>query len=83
MGKRRAGSQTGISLEYLWRRGRYEYYCIIVKHEALMEYERNIFLFLEKFCIATLALGLRPRQGLARVRAKREAWESHIMLLGV
>ncbi len=26
---------------------------------------------------ATLALGSRPRQGLARVLAKREAWESH------
>jgi hypothetical protein len=30
--------------------------------------------------IVTLALGLRPRQGLARVRAKREAQESHLML---
>jgi hypothetical protein len=28
-------------------------------------------------------LGLQPRQGLARVRAKREAWESHFMLLRV
>jgi hypothetical protein len=25
--------------------------------------------------VATLALGLWPRQGLARVRAKREAWK--------
>jgi hypothetical protein len=32
---------------------------------------------------ATLALGLLPRQGLARVRAKREARESHLMFLGV
>jgi len=24
-------------------------------------------------CVATLALGLQPRQGLARLRAKREA----------
>jgi hypothetical protein len=30
--------------------------------------------------VATLALGSQPRQGLARVRAKREARESHLML---
>jgi hypothetical protein len=29
--------------------------------------------------VATLALGSRPRQGLARLWAKREAWESHLM----
>jgi hypothetical protein len=28
--------------EYLGRRGRDEEHCIIVKHGALMEYERNI-----------------------------------------
>ncbi len=33
-----------------------------------------------KLILATLALGSRPRQGLARLRAKREAWESHHML---
>jgi hypothetical protein len=33
--------------------------------------------------VATLALGSRPRQGLARVQAKREARESHLMLPGV
>ncbi len=33
--------------------------------------------------VATLALGLRPRQGLARARAKRETWESRLMLPGV
>jgi hypothetical protein len=33
--------------------------------------------------VATLALGLWPRQGFARVRAKKEARESHLMLLGV
>jgi len=30
-----------------------------------------------------LALGSRPRQGLAKVWAKYEAWESHFMLMGV
>jgi hypothetical protein len=33
--------------------------------------------------VATLALGLQPRQGLARVQAKRETWELHFMLPGV
>jgi hypothetical protein len=29
--------------------------------------------------VATLALGSQPRQGLVRLRAKREAWESHLV----
>jgi hypothetical protein len=29
--------------------------------------------------VTTLALGSRPKQGLARVRAKKEAWESQLM----
>jgi len=33
--------------------------------------------------VTTLALGSRPRQGLAKVRAKSEAQESHFMLPGV
>jgi len=33
--------------------------------------------------VATLTLGSRPRQGLAKVWAKSEAQESHFMLLGV
>jgi hypothetical protein len=36
------------------------------------------------FCVvATLTLGLRSREGLARLRAKREAQDSPHMLLGV
>jgi hypothetical protein len=31
--------------------------------------------------VTTLALGLQPRQGLAKVWAKREAQKSHFMLL--
>jgi hypothetical protein len=31
-------------------------------------------------CVVTLALGLQPRQGLAKVRANCEGWESHFML---
>jgi hypothetical protein len=30
--------------------------------------------------VAPLTLGLRSKQGLAKVRAKIEAWESHFML---
>jgi len=33
--------------------------------------------------VTTLALGLRPRQGLVRLRAKKEAQESCRMFLGV
>ncbi len=33
--------------------------------------------------IATLALGPWLKQGLAKVRAKNEAWESHFMFLGM
>jgi hypothetical protein len=33
--------------------------------------------------VAALALGSRPKQGLAKARVKREAQESYFMLLGV
>jgi len=33
--------------------------------------------------VATLALGSRPRQGLAKEWAKYEARETHFMLMGV
>jgi hypothetical protein len=49
-----------------------------------------LFLFLlttlnqtQYWYVATLTLGLQPRQGLARVWAKKEAQESHLMLLGM
>jgi hypothetical protein len=37
----------------------------------------------KKVYVTTLALGLQPRQGFVKVRAKCEAHESHFMLLGV
>jgi hypothetical protein len=40
-------------------------------------------LFLITSHVAILTLGSRPKQGLARVRVKREARESHLMLPGV
>jgi hypothetical protein len=36
-----------------------------------------------KVDVATLALGLWPRQGVAKLRVKRNTWESHHMLPGV
>jgi hypothetical protein len=37
-----------------------------------------------EWCVVkTLAMGLQPMQGLAKVQAKSEAWESHFMLLGM
>jgi hypothetical protein len=38
------------------------------------------FKFFVKRYVITLALGSQPKQGLARVRAKREVRESHFML---
>ncbi len=38
---------------------------------------------LTKSDVATLTLGSRPKQGLAKVRAKCEGRESHFMFLGV
>jgi hypothetical protein len=43
---------------------------------------KHLIVFLVEFSIATLALGLRPRQGVTRLRAKRETWESLHMLPG-
>jgi hypothetical protein len=37
----------------------------------------------DKNGVATLALGSQPKQGLTRLQAKREARESHFMLLRV
>jgi hypothetical protein len=39
--------------------------------------------YAHNFDVATLALGSRPRQGLTRVWAKKEARKSHLMLLGM
>ncbi len=39
--------------------------------------------FFSTHIVATLILGLRPKQGVARLWAKRKTWESHHMLPGV
>jgi hypothetical protein len=48
-------------------------------HEQFMRY--NIFRYY-KF-VVVLTLGSQPKQGLTRMRAKREARESHLMLPGM
>jgi hypothetical protein len=42
---------------------------------------QNVFCFedVNKGGVAILVLGLRPKQGLAKVRAKKEARKSHLM----
>jgi hypothetical protein len=46
---------------------------IVDKNRSKKGVEKNKY-------VTTLTLGLRPRQGLTRVRAKKEARESHFML---
>jgi hypothetical protein len=41
------------------------------------------FDYLKFHCVATVALGLRPRQGFIRVWDKREARKAHFILPGV
>jgi hypothetical protein len=38
---------------------------------------------MKSIVVATLILGLRPRQGLARVQDKREPLKAHLILSGV
>ncbi len=49
----------------------------------LAKNEVNWPIVINRYCVATLALGSQPRQGVARLRAKRETWESLHMLPGV
>jgi hypothetical protein len=42
-----------------------------------------ILLIMKPLFVATLASGLRPKQGFARVWAKKEAQESHLILPGM
>jgi hypothetical protein len=45
----------------------------------LFEFDlHNLFFFWSS--VTTLTSGSQPRQGLTRVRVKKEAWESHFML---
>jgi hypothetical protein len=57
------------------------YWNLLVKFVYTQFHVINIFSFFP--FVATLALGSQPRQGLARLWAKKEAHESHHMLTGV
>jgi hypothetical protein len=39
--------------------------------------------YLQTFTVVTLTLGSQPRQGVTRVRVKKETWESHHILPGM
>jgi hypothetical protein len=49
--------------------------------DKAVNFEGNPFKL--KLYVATLALGSRPKQGLAKVQAKTKAQESHFMPLGM
>ncbi len=48
-------------------------FCYHVQWPPLMHYASNMVFFHPNVVIATLALGLQPRYGLARLWAKKEA----------
>jgi len=56
---------------------------IKLEHLQLNFAHKQKHLVCKKIDVATLALGLRPRQGLARLWGKREARGSHLMLPGM
>ncbi len=51
--------------------------------EQKNDLKKSLFDLIDLVSVATLALGLRPRQGIVRLQAKRGAHESCRMLLGV
>ncbi len=57
-------------------------FCVMFKSNRLNKVH-VISLQQQVGCVATLILGLRPRQRLAKVWAKSEFQESHFMLLGM
>jgi len=57
------------------------FYLISICHNIILPLSHLFIKDIISRCIesvATLALGSRPRQGLVRVRDKREAWETHL-----
>jgi hypothetical protein len=66
----------------------YTYYSKVSPWLNLRLWSLSFLSWMSPYCqnitsVATLALGLWPRQGLARVRAKREVHESNLMLPGM
>jgi hypothetical protein len=54
-----------------------------LKHKSVHEIIKKIKTTIITCCVTTLALGLRPRPGLAKVRANSEARESRLTLSGM
>ncbi len=50
------------------------------KFTSIYSFDIHFFIIINSLYVATLTLGSRPRQKVARLRAKRETWESHHML---
>jgi hypothetical protein len=55
----------------------------VMRLTQLWQIGKSTYTKLGYVSVATLALGSQPRQGVARLRAKREAWELGHMLPGV
>jgi hypothetical protein len=58
-------------------------FCVLILKFATIYFKPSLIIVLKIFYVATLALGSWPRQGVARLRAKKNTRESHHMLLGV
>ncbi len=56
---------------------------IVFQSKSNLLFEDFVLIFWLMSLVTTLALGSRPRQGLTRMRAKKEARESNFMLLRV
>ncbi len=69
----------GLLFVYSNNKSVYQYIC---QNSWKLCFSYNALKFMTPNVI-TLALGLQPRQGLARLRAKKEVRESHQMLLGM
>jgi hypothetical protein len=64
----------------------YKVFKLVIWYLWIKDIFHFIFLFTIDFnrwgCVTTLALGSRPKQRFARMRAKREAQTSHFVFLG-
>jgi hypothetical protein len=74
-----------MAILYVYGITTYNKWSLALKHGNIFNYKYGCYgdVIGEGKNVATLALGLQPKQGLAKVRAKSEARESHFMLMGV
>jgi hypothetical protein len=80
-------SLSNVNLLFMWQKNKELGVVPIIMdlhmHDLLLIIRNYIYYYYTLIIVATLALGLRPRQGFATVWAKREVQESHFMLPGV